>query len=171
MSLAAKTSGKTGDLVALLPTAAKFRTDPRDEGRFAGWFDTELHDGDWETILTSKSFLRQGYMDEVGYPHMGYIWYRLEVDVPEKFAGRKIMLYAPIVETEAWGWVNGKYVGHREYREAYIRPAEMELDVTAAVAAGKTNVIAIRVGTGLNAAQAANGLMSRLFMYAPKDEE
>jgi len=86
-------------------------------------------------------------------------------------AGRKIMFYAPIVETEAWGWGNGKYVGHRKYREAYIRPAEMELDVTEAVAAGKTNVIAIRVGTGLNAAQAANGLMSRLFMYAPKDEE
>ena len=170
-SLAAKTSGETGDLVALLPTAAKFRTDPRDEGRFAGWFDPEAHDGDWETILTTKSFLRQGYMDEVGYPHMGYIWYRLEVDVPEEFAGRKIMLYAPILETEAWGWVNGNYVGHREYREAYIRPAEMELDVTDAVAAGKTNVIAIRVGTGLNAAQAANGLMSRLFMYAPKDEE
>ena len=81
------------------------------------------------------------------------------------------MLSAAILETEAWGWVNGKYVGHRPYSEAYIRPAEMEMDVTDAVVPGETNVIAIRVGTGLNGAQAAGGFMSRLFMYAPKDKK
>ena len=32
-------------------------------------------------------------------------------------------------------------------------------------------VVAIRVGTGHNAVQAAGGFMSRLFMYAPKGEE
>ena len=169
-SLAAKTSGQTGDMVALLPTKAKFRTDPRDEGRFSGWMASDWNDRDWETLLTTKPFYSQGYMDEVGYPYMGYIWYRLKVDVPAEFAGRKIMLSAAIVETEAWGWVNGKYVGHRPYSEAYIRPAEINMDISDAVVPGETNVIAIRVGTGRNAAQAAGGFMSRLFMYAPKDE-
>jgi hypothetical protein len=170
-SLAKKISGETGDLVALLPTETKFRIDPRDEGRFSGWSDADADDGDWKTLLTTKPFYAQGYMDEVGYPYMGYIWYRFKVDVPAAFAGRKIMLYAAILETEGWGWVNGKYVGHRPYSEAYIRPAQMEFDVTDAVVPGQANVVAIRVGTGRNAAQAAGGFMSRLFMYAPKGEE
>ena len=82
-----------------------------------------------------------------------------------------MFLYAPIVETEAWCWVNGVYVGHRPYREAYIRPAEMELDVTDAIRPGQINQIAIRVNTGLGAAQASSGLMSRMFLYAPVPAE
>src|SRR5205823_3753761 len=36
--LADLTGGKTGRLVALLPERTKFRTDPHDDGRFAGWY-------------------------------------------------------------------------------------------------------------------------------------
>jgi len=73
------------------------------------------------------------------------------------------------VETEAWCWVNGQYVGHRPYREAYVRPAEAEFGVSQAVRPGQTNLIAIRVSTGLSLAAAAGGLQARLFMYAPKE--
>ena len=78
-------------------------------------------------------------------------------------------LYVPELETEAWVWVNGQYVGHRPYREAYIRPAEMELDVTDALSPGEVNTIAIRVNTSLAAASAASGLQSRAFLYAPSE--
>jgi hypothetical protein len=79
------------------------------------------------------------------------------------------MLYAPVVETEAWGWVNGCYVGHRPYMEAYIRPNPLEFDVTDAIRPGETNQVTIRVSTSLAPAQAASGLLSRLFLYAPKE--
>ena len=76
-------------------------------------------------------------------------------------------IYAPTVETEAWCWVNGQFVGYRPFRDAYIRPNELEFDVTAAVRPGAKNTIAIRVNTGLNAAMAASGLLSRAFLYSP----
>jgi hypothetical protein len=72
------------------------------------------------------------------------------------------------VETEAWGWVNGKYVGHRPYHEAYERPNEIDFDVSQALEPGKKNRIVLRVQTGLGAAQAASGLISRAFLYAAK---
>jgi hypothetical protein len=74
----------------------------------------------------------------------------------------------PVVVTEAWCWVNGNYAGHRPYQEAYVRPAEMELDVTPFIRPGQTNVIAIRVDTSLSAAQAAEGMQSRALLYTPK---
>jgi len=166
-SLADKMSHATGELVAMLPKEARFSVDPRDEGRFAGWYAKDFDDSRWETPLTTKPFYAQGHMDESGFPYLGNIWYRIEVDVPADVAGKKVFLYAPIVETEAWLWVNGQYIGRRPYMEAYIRPAQLELEVTDALRPGETNQFTLRVNTSLNPAQAASGLMSRLFLYAP----
>src|SRR5262249_37308306 len=33
------TTGKTGDMIAVLPEQARFTIDPRDDGRFADWFE------------------------------------------------------------------------------------------------------------------------------------
>ena len=97
------------------------------------------------------------------------MWYRFTVDVPAAAAGKKVKLYSPAVETEAWGWVNGTFVGHRPYHEAYERPtSDLEFDVADALQPGKKNSIVLRVHTGLNAAQAASGMISRAFLYAPK---
>jgi hypothetical protein len=91
------------------------------------------------------------------------MWYRFEVDIPAAPRGT-VKLYAPAVESEAWCWVNGRYTGHRRFRESYERPNEMDLDVTAALRPGK-NIIAIRVSTGPSPAQTPGGLVSRLFLY------
>ncbi len=42
------------------------------------------------------------------------------------------------------------------------------MDVTDALQSGKTNVVVIRVNTGLGAAGATGGFYSRLFLYSPK---
>ena len=162
------TNGKTGDLVALPPEKALFQIDPNDEGRFQRWSDPAYKTDGWKTILTTQPFYAQGFMSPEGYPYTGYAWYRLETDVPAKFAGRPVTFLAPVVETEAWLWVNGKYVGHRPYKEAYERPNEMELDVTEAVKPGQKNVIVLRVATGLSRSQAAGGLSARPLLYSPK---
>jgi len=170
--LADMTSGKTGDLVLKLPDKAKFHLDVRDEGRFADWYAPQHSDKDWQNILTTTPFYLQvnGCFDESSFPYMGVMWYRFDVDVPSSAKGKRVMLYAPTVETEAWVWVNGKYVGHRPYHEAYERPNAIDMDVTDALLPGKRNVIAIRVNTGLGAAGQAGGFYSRLFLYAPKKE-
>jgi hypothetical protein len=170
-NLADRTSGKTGELVAILPEKAAFQLDPRDEGRFAGWYAPDLADRDWQSVKTTMPFYLQGkgWLDEHGYPHMGAMWYRFSVDVPAAAQGKKVLLYAPTIETEAWAWVNGKFAGHKPYHEAYERPTnDAEFDVTSALQAGKKNTVVIRVHTGLNAAQAASGMISRAFLYAPK---
>lgn len=167
-SLVDKTTGKTGTLVALAPRQAAFRTDPHDDGIFAGWQQPGLDECGWTLVDTTRAFYRQGFDDWRGYPYLGPIWYRLKLDVPATARGKRIMLCVPVVVTEAWCWVNGEYAGHRPYQEAYIRPAELELDVTRFIRPGQTNVIAIRVDTSQSAAQAAEGMQSRALLYAPK---
>ena len=89
------------------------------------------------------------------------------MNVLETARGQKVLLYAPVVETEAWAWVNGKYIGHRPYRESYERPNQLELDASDALKLGQTNVITIRVSTSLNSTAEAGGLIGRLFLYSP----
>jgi hypothetical protein len=165
--LADLTSGKTGDLVAVLPEQAAFAIDPNDAGRFEEWYQPGFDTKAWKAVPTTKPFYLNGLMDAEGYTYMGAMWYRLEVDVPSKFRGRPISLYALAVETEAWVWVNGQYIAYRPYIEAYTRPIEVDMDVTSAVKPGK-NVFVLRVQTGLNRASAADGILSRLFLYSPK---
>lgn len=166
--LADLTNGKKGDLVALLPEQAQFNVDPYDEGRFAGWNKPEWDTRAWKPVLTTKPFYAQGYMSPEGYPYVGPMWYRFDVHVPARFKGRPVTLLAPVVETEAWVWVNDKYVGHRPYNEAYVRPNELKMDVTKALQPGRRNVITIRVNTGMARAAAAGGLSGRMLLYSPK---
>lgn len=106
--LAALTNGEKGEMIAVLPELASFSIDPRDDGRFDGWYRNDWDVSGWQTLLTTRPFFAQGsYLDEQGYPYLGAMWYRLEVDVPESAAGKPAWLYAMAAETEAWVWVNG----------------------------------------------------------------
>jgi len=166
-SLADKLTGKTGHGVALLPKNALFRIDPDDDGLSSGWYESRISETDWTHLDATRPFYAQGYEDEGGHTYLGYLWYRLGLNLPPVPEGRQVMLYVPVVETEAWCWVNGQYIGHRPYLEAYIRPAPMEVDVTSALRPGP-NTIALRVSTSLAAAQAADGLIGRAFLYSPR---
>ncbi len=168
--LVERTGGSQGDLVAVLPEMARFRIDPRDDGRFDGWFRPDWPDDDWETLATTRPFFAVNhYLDPSGFPYLGAVWYRLEVDVPASAAGQPVRLYALAAETEAWVWVNGQFVGHRPYLEAYIRPAPIDLDVTSALRPGESNSVVIRLHTNYQPAQMAGGMTSRLFLYTPKN--
>jgi len=161
-------NGTTGQLIAPLPQQAAFSIDPKDEGRFAGWYQENWNTQNWEKITTAKPFYLQGHMDKSGYPYMGNVWYQFKMNVPATARGQKVLLYAPVVEAEAWTWVNGKYIGHRPYHETYERPNEMELDVTDALKFGQNNLITIRVSTSSNRSALAGGLIGRLFLHSPK---
>jgi hypothetical protein len=167
--LADWTSGKTGNPVALAPKQARFALDPADLGKYEHWYAPGYDRAKWKSLDCTVPYYLQGYLNERGIPqHRGLMWYVFEVDVPASAAGKKVMLYAPVVIAESWTWVNGKYAGHRPYQEAYIRPAPVEHDVTDFIQPGKRNVIAVRVGTGMNLTQAPDGFQGRLFLYTPK---
>lgn len=157
----------SGTLVALMPDEALFTIDPLDDGRFAQWFDPAHDTGAWRKLSTTTPFYAQGYLDAAGRPYVGAMWYRFDVDIPADAAGKPVRLFAPVVETEAWIWVNGRYIGHRRYRESYERPNELDLDITAALKPGQANTIVLRVATGSSRAAAAGGLYSRVFLYSP----
>lgn len=166
--IAALTDGTKGTMVKVLPEKAKFSIDPRDEGRFNGWFKPAWDVQKWETMLTTLPFYAQGkYLDEQGFPHEGVLWYRLDFDVPDTAAGKPVHLYSMVAETEAWVWVNGKFVGHRPYVEGYIRPAAFDFDVTDALKPGQKNTVVVRIHTNYQPSQMAAGLISRLFLYSP----
>ncbi len=169
--LADMVDGRTGKLVAMVPDQAAFSTDPHDEGRFAGWFEPGWDVSMWNRISTDKPFYLQGFMDKDGHPFLGDVWYQFKVNIPASARAKKVILYAPVVETEAWAWVNGHYVGHRPYREAYERPNEMKFDVGQALLPGKINVISVRVSTSLNQTAMAGGLIGRLFLYIPQGDK
>ena len=169
LDLAAKTTGEQGEMIAVLPERARFSIDPRDDGRFDGWYRTGFNDRKWDSMLTTEPFFAQGkHLDDQGFPYHGTIWYRLNVDVPAAAAGKPAKLYCMVAETEAWVWVNGEFVGHRPYIEAYIRPSPIDMDVTEALQPGR-NQVAIRLHTNYQPAQMSAGLVSRLFLYAPKE--
>ena len=170
--MAALTTGEKGEMITILPERARFRIDPRDDGRFDGWYRTDFDDSDWESMLTTIPFYAQGkYLDEQGFPYLGAMWYRMDVDVPAGAAGKTAKIHCMAAETEAWVWVNGKFVGHRPYIGAYIRPNKIDMDVTDALIPGQKNQVVVRLHTNIQPAEMAAGMASRLFLYAPFETE
>ncbi|MEO6846179.1 MAG: DUF4838 domain-containing protein [Chthoniobacterales bacterium] len=169
-SLADKMNGKTGTLVTLLPQDANFTLDLQDDGRFQGWYLSDWKFKTDKTVTTAKPFYVQDptYLDKNSYPFFGLMWYQFKVQVPASAKDQNVRLLIPIIEAEAWVWVNGEYVGHRPYKETYERPNDFDVDVTKALKPGAENVISIRVTTSMNRTAGASGLLARLFLYTPK---
>jgi hypothetical protein len=135
---------------------------------------SEYHDGEpWDGVSgdidTTKPFYLQvpGTYTSDCVPYVGHMWYVFELDVPKKFAGKSIRLYAPTVSSEAWVWVNGEYAGNRKRQEGYIRPVPLGLDVTSQIKPGK-NIVGVWINTGQNRTQVAEGFLGRLFLWSSK---
>ena len=162
-------TGKTGDLVAKAPREVKFARDDLDVGRYGRWHEPGYDRSKWRTIDTATPFYLQGdhMLDQRGAPYVGYVWYVFEIDVDKSKLEKPVHVYAPIVATEAWVWTNGQFSGHRPYAEAYIRPAEMDFNVTSQLKPGK-NVIGVRVSTSQSRIQVAEGFQGPLFLYSPQ---
>jgi hypothetical protein len=167
--LADMLNGKLGDKVAMGDRAVKFAIDEADMGKALRWYDPDYNRSRWRTIDVTKPFYIQGYLSPEGVPYRGLMWYVFDLDVPASAKGKTIKLYAHAVVDEAWTWVNGQYAGHRPYLEPYNRPAPLDIEVTNLVHPGR-NTIAVRVSTSTNRSQAADGLVSRLFLWSPKPE-
>ena len=163
-------SGETGRLLVMATKKVKYCLDEGGLGKSLRWFASDFDRSQWMEIDTTIPFYLQvpGAYTSNGIPYIGRMWYVFELNVPQIESGQKIRLFAPMVITEAWVWMNDQYVGHREYREAYVRPQEIDFDVTQFIKPGKKNTIAIWVHTGMCRTQVAEGFQGRLFLYAVK---
>ena len=164
------TNGKEGELVARIPKAWQFTTDPYDEGYIFQWYQPSFNAGAWKKIETGRCWEVQGYSSENRYPYTGIAWYRTQVEVPDKFVNRKIVLFCGGINEEAWVWVNGRLVGYQPYhcwweRYRYVQ----QFDITQAVVPGKENIIAIRVLT--DDKFGFGGIFRRPFIYSPLPRE
>ncbi|HZO90665.1 MAG TPA: DUF4838 domain-containing protein [Chthonomonadaceae bacterium] len=163
--LLARTEGPQGALVAVLPAEARFRLDPEDDGRYAGWQAPDLDDSKWATIRTTTGWEQQGFQDQEGHPRRGVAWYRLNVEVPASTKGKRVRLCGPAAVSEVWVWVNGRYIGHRPYMIPWTRPQAFDFEVTPALRPGARNQITIRVLSNFEVF-GASGLYERMFLYA-----
>ncbi len=166
-SLADKINGKEGELVALLPERARFRTDPFDDGRYERWQDPGAGISDWKELSVTASWDTQGLHDAQGHPYRGVAWYQFDVKLPETARGKAVFLQGMGVVNEAWVWVNGRYAGRRPYIMPWFRPHHLELDVSRLIKPGESNRIAVRVLCNFDV-WGANGIYERMFLYARK---
>jgi hypothetical protein len=159
--------GRRGELVAALPVAWEFAVDPGAEGLIAQWYLPGDHGREWKPIDTTRCFEAQGFQDERLHGYDGYAWYRVTFTVPEKFRGRKIVLFIGGLNEQGWFWLNGRLVGAQPFHPYWQRWLyHCEVDLTPAVNFGVENRLVVRVFNEQN----FGGIFRRCFVYAPKEE-
>ena len=165
--IAAKTDGTAGTLVAALPLEMKFARDRFNEGVIGEWYAAGFDDGKWGKKDTFYTWDQPGPPeDNKGHDYDGYGWYRGDLRVDPRWAGKPLRLYLGGAINEAWVWVNGDYAGHRPHKLWWYSPHDVDLDVTSLIKPGQRNTIAIRIWNNAD----IGGLYRRGFLYSPKPE-
>ena len=160
------TDGSKGRKLADIPMMAKFRKDAFNEGIVEEWYATELDDASWADRDTFY-FIEQNedeYLDEKGHDYDGLAWYRMQVDVNAN-PGANVRLRLNGAANEAWVWVNGTFVGHREHKIWWMTPHTVDLDISAAVKQGE-NIVTVRTSNNSE----VGGLYHRGFIYEPSEQ-
>ena len=161
------TGGNT--LVAGLDETWDFMQDPQALGETIGLYREEIKGGNWRKISTSSSWGNQG----LRY-YFGEAWYRQDVEIPRKYAGKKIMLWFASVDDAAKVWVNGELLGISpgavfdiDAHGGSTRP--FEFDATEALRLGERNVMAVRVRRNKVNELGTGGIMGPVMFYAPAE--
>jgi hypothetical protein len=180
--LAAVTDGPKGTLVTKLPLEWAFRRDPHDTGVVSGWSHRPVdltwwqgrkdagapdghreNPGHWAMLRTDLYMQAQGVVSPDYHSYTGYAWYRTDADVPAQ-AG-KVHVRFPGLFNEAWLYVNGHLVAHRDYKEPWWLSDykfEWDVDLSGHLRPG-ANTLAVRVYNPHH----FGGLFRRPFLYRP----
>ena len=156
--------GTKGELTVKLPVAWEFTTDPHNEGLIAQWYLPGDHRQAWKAIDTTRPFEGQGFQDANLHGYDGYAWYRVRFTVPERFKGKRLVLFVGGLNEQGWFWVNGKLAGSQPFHQYWMRwQYHHEVDITPYVKIGEENTLAVRVFNE----QSFGGIFRRSFIYAP----
>jgi Glycosyl hydrolases family 2/Glycosyl hydrolases family 2, sugar binding domain len=88
----------------------RFRTDPDDRGRAAGWFrpDTDVSTADWRDLRAGAHWENQA---EDLKPYTGIAWYRIDIDVPASWQDQAARAIFDGVDDSFELWLNGEPAG------------------------------------------------------------
>ncbi len=102
-------------------------------------FDRE-HDLQWTRIVADGETQRAEHTGRTGgLPHVGVGWYRLRLDAPETWAGKRVWIEFDGVMSHAEVFLNGEPVGAWPYGYA-----SFAVDLTDDLTLGGENVLAVR---------------------------
>jgi len=147
------------DVIAALPGRWRFAPDPDNAGVRLGWAGREFDDSAWPEIGTDEQWYKQ-----LGREVTGYGWARTKVLVPQRFEGRRVMLWVGALDEQGWIYVNGRLALRRksDSYDAWRQP--FECDITRFVRFGEHNTVAVRA----YADSTLGGLWRGGMLYAPK---
>ncbi len=157
-----------------MPDVWQFRLDPQDEGVVYEWFDPATDASKWGKAHTTRTWSTQGLEPKLDR-HQNIGWYRTEVAIPPKFAGRKINLnlFNPgDTRGTMHVWVNGQFATYEVFDLHWWSGRDPEnastvlysLDITDHLRRGENNSIVIR----LDSDRKWDGFDRRLLLWAPK---
>jgi hypothetical protein len=119
----------------------------------------------WKPARTDVYLQGQGIMAADGQNDLGHYWYQTSLDLKADQTQGNVHLMFPGLFNEAWLYVNGELVAHRDYKEPWWLSDykfEWDVELTGKLRPGK-NVIAVR---GFNPHH-FGGLFRRPFLYQP----
>ncbi|MCE9592364.1 MAG: DUF4838 domain-containing protein [Planctomycetes bacterium] len=180
------TDGTKGKLVKTLPLEWSFHRDPNDAGVPYAWaakkadlaywnankskFPTpgsrkEYPTTEWETIRTDLYPQAQGVLHPDWQNMQGFLWYKTGVKLDSSEAAGNVHVMFPGAFSEAWIYVNGSLVAHREANHIWWYADYKfiwDVGLTGQLKAGE-NDITIRFENTHHIA----GLFRRPFLYRP----
>jgi len=120
-----------------------FAADPKNDGVKRGWHKADFDDSSWQTLVTGKSWRKQGV------EHDGWGWFRREIVVPKEYAGVPLVLKLGKNESDDDVWFNGEHIGGLHGKYKYRNLAERVYAVPASlIRYGESNTIATRIWGG-----------------------
>jgi hypothetical protein len=165
--LAEVVDGTRGRLVGRLPLEWKFRVDPYDRGIVHYWAGREYDASGWRELSSDLYMEAQGVKNGDGSDYNGYVWYRTEIELAEEVM-QELHLLFPGLFGEAWLYVDGHLVAHREWRPLWWHNDyrfEWDVDLGEMLEPG-SHTLAVRLFN----AHAMGGIWRRPFLYAPVEQ-
>lgn len=179
------TNGTKGTLVKWTPLEWAYRRDPKNDAANEKWatgpidlnywnalpnkgtIESHLKNpGNWEMLRTDLYVQAQGVLAADGQSFTGANWYRTDLDLTPDQVGDKVHIRFPGLFNEAWLYVNGERLAHREQNKIWWYndyKFEWDVDLSGKLKAGK-NTIALRT----NNPHHFGGMFRRPFLYRAK---
>jgi hypothetical protein len=183
--LAALTDGTKGTLIEKLPLQWAFRRDKKNVGLEEEYHTRPVdlsywnanarnltpanrkdYPDQWEMLSTDLYMQAQGIRDPDRQSFTGHAWYRTDVELDAGQTNGAVHVCFPGLFNEAWLYVNGEQVGHREQNVLYWMNDyrfQWDVDLTGKLRPGK-NALAVRVHNPHH----LGGMFRRAFLYRTK---
>lgn len=145
----------------------QFKLDPKDAGGKEKWFKSTFDRSGWAGIGV-PGLWEQSNVPGAAPGYDGVAWYARSFTMPPKWKGRKVVLHIGACDDEAWGYVNGAFVGdHKEKDHPQVCWEEaFEFDITKAVKWTSPNLLVIRV----NDTHLGGGIWKSVYLRADEPD-